>query len=298
MKYLVTGSSGFIGAHLVELLREGEDEVKGLDRRPDPAHTNIVLDLMNRDRVFSVMKEFRPDRLMHLAALGGVGASVENPIPYAENNVLVSSYVLEAARRVGVMKAVFVSSSSVYGDSKTLPLAEDMPCVEPLSPYAAGKRAVEILASVYWKTYGFDVSVVRPFSVYGPDCRPELVVRRFLEAALHARTVEIYGDGKSARDFTYVDDVARGIKLAAQTEGWGIYNLGSGHPVKVNELLDLVRKTTGRPVEAVHCAERPGEIRETFANTAHAKKALGWSAEVSIEEGLERTWQWMLSSPK
>jgi UDP-glucuronate 4-epimerase len=297
VRYLVTGSSGFIGAHTVRYLRSnGEHDVRGLDKRPDAAVTDFVLDLTLRDRLFSLMAEFRPDRIIHLAALGGVNFSLEKPIPYAENNVLATSYLLEAARQTGAKKVVLVSSSSVYGDSKTLPLKEDMPCVEPLSPYAAGKRAIELLGFVYSATFGMDVSVMRPFSVYGPNCRQDLVVRRFLDAALHGRSVEIYGDGSAARDFTYVDDVVRGLARAAAASGWGIYNLGAGRPVTVNELLDLVGKIAKRKVEAVYCAERPGEVRRTFADISNARRAFGWYPEVSLEEGLERTWQWLVSS--
>ncbi|MBN1809093.1 MAG: GDP-mannose 4,6-dehydratase [Planctomycetes bacterium] len=294
--WLVTGSSGFIGGRLVEVLRGAGLDVAGLDRLPLPGRTDIVADIRQSGNLFEEFSRLKPAAVLHLAALGGVRASVEDPVPYAESNVLGSSFVLEAARRSGVSKVVLVSSSSVYGDSAVLPLSEDMPCVAPLSPYAAGKRSMELAGWVYHRTYGMDVTLVRPFSVYGPRCRPELVVRKFLLAALRGTAVQVYGDGNAARDFTYVDDVVHGIRLAALHRGWGIYNLGGGRSVSVNELIELIRSITGRNLTVEYAEARPGEVAKTAADISRAAAELGWRPEVGMEEGLGRTWQWLLEN--
>jgi len=310
---LVTGAAGFIGWKTCEfLLREGR-RVLGVDNLNDYYDPGLKawrrdqllrhsgfrffeLDIENYGALRLLFETFPVEAVINLAARAGVRASIEDPWVYYRTNVEGTLNLLELMRRHGVRKMVLASTSSVYAGSP-LPYREDLPVNRPLSPYAASKKAAEVLAYSYHHLYGLDISVVRYFTVYGPAGRPDMSYFRFIKWIDEGHTVVVYGDGTQARDFTYVDDIARGTILALRPLGYEIINLGGGrNPVSINTLIEKIEKLLGKKARVEYREFHRADMKVTWAEIEKAKKLLSWEPKVDLDEGLARTVEWYLEN--
>jgi len=300
---LVTGCAGFIGSHLVERLVEAPDvRVVGVDNLSTGKESNIApfldrfefvqADIRNRDSIESALEGV--DTVFHLAALGSVPRSVDNPQETHANNVNGTVTLLDLARRAGVSRFVFSSSSSVYGDQGGEKKVEGM-VTRPLSPYAASKVAGEAYCYAFASSYGLETVALRYFNVYGPrqdpNSRYAAVVPKFFKAALVGEPLIVYGNGNQTRDFTFVRDVVQANLLAASVNLGErepvVCNVGRGEPVSVNDLARLVCEFCASPSDVVHDAPRKGDVLESTADASRAASVLGFHAETSLAEGLK-----------
>jgi UDP-glucuronate 4-epimerase len=314
-KVLVTGAAGFIGSTLVDrLLAEGR-EVVGLDSF-DPYYPE---DLKRRNLAAALDAEaFRLERgdirdaaslgrlfsdedfegVVHLAALAGVRPSLERPAAYADVNVHGTALVLEAATRCGGPRFVFASSSSVYGEREDGPFCESDPVERPVSPYAATKRAGELVAHTFHHAHGLAITCARIFTAYGPRQRPDLAIRKFAERMRRGEAVPIYGDGSSLRDFTFIDDLVDGLLRALDTDlGFAILNLGAGRRVSVLEVVKLLEQQLQVSARIEWLPHQVGDVRRTWADIGAARDLLGYAPHVSFEEGIERFVRWLEETP-
>lgn len=309
MRVVVTGAAGFIGSQLTEGLLADGHEVSGIDAFVDYYPRPLKEENLRRARaagerfrlVEGALQELPlapllegADVVYHLAAQAGVRASWGSEFDrYTEHNVLATQRLLEAAVAAGVPRLVYASSSSVYGDCESLPLREDSPC-RPVSPYGVTKLAAEHLCHLYARNMGLNVVSLRYFTVYGPRQRPDMAFNRFLKAARDGRPVTVYGDGAQTRDFTYIDDILSATRAAADAGRPGTaYNVGGGERVAIAEVLRLVEDVTGRTLEVRREETQKGDMRDTFADTAAARRELGFRPTVALREGLAREWQWL-----
>ena len=310
-RILVTGAAGFIGSNLVDrLLAEGR-EVVGLDsfdpfyaeeqkRRNLAAALNsssfriVRGDIRSEDTVASLFGETPFDSVVHLAALAGVRPSLERPAVYADVNVHGTSVVLEAAVKHGNPRVVFASSSSVYGERKDGPFRETDPVERPISPYAATKRAGELIAHTFHHAHGLSITCARIFTAYGPRQRPDLAIRKFAERMLEGRSVPVFGDGQSLRDFTYIDDLVDGLVKAIDRDlGFSILNFGAGRQIAVLEVIKLLEKTLKVSAAIEWLPAQTGDVRRTWSDIAAAREALGFEPQISFEEGITRFTDWL-----
>ncbi len=311
MNFLVTGGAGFIGSHLCErLLREGHavwtlDDLNGFY---DPAlkeknlrqirslgkpFTFVRGDLTDRPCVDRLLREVKFDQIVHLAARAGVRPSLEEPALYQRVNVEGTVNLLEAARVAGVKKFTMASSSSVYGVNAKTPFAESDPIFSPISPYAASKLACEALGHVYHHVYGFDVAMLRFFTVYGPRQRPDLAIHKFARRIAAGEPIEVYGDGSTARDYTYITDILDGIMACTrQTFGFEIFNLGGSHPVTLSRLIELLEKALQKKAIIKRLREQQGDVPRTWADIGKAGARLGYLPKVGIEDGILLFLEW------
>jgi UDP-glucuronate 4-epimerase len=315
---LVTGCAGFIGHGVVlELLGRGRSVV-GLDNLNDyyePALKQARLaacaaaagrftfhrtDLADRAALAEVFRRHRPARIVHLAAQAGVRYSFENPQAYIDSNVSGFVNLLECARAAGTVEhLVYASSSSVYGANAKQPFSVDDPVEQPVSLYAATKRAGELIAQVYALQFGLRLTGLRYFTVYGPWGRPDMAPLKFARAILEGRTIEIYGDGDMRRDFTYIDDIVRGTLLALDHAAPGsgpahrIYNLGNRHPEPLLRFIEVLERAAGRTALRRLLPMQPGDVRSTAADIERTTRELGWQPTTSIDEGLPRLVDWV-----
>jgi UDP-glucuronate 4-epimerase len=313
MKVLLTGAAGFIGSHLAErLLAEGH-EVVGLDSfdsflyDAETKERNAAL-LVGRPRFRLVRGDILDGRLLqalatdvdlvvHLAALAGVRPSIAEPLRYARTNVEGTLQVLETCRAVGIKRLVFASSSSVYGarGGRCAAFVEDDPCLQPASPYAATKRAGELLCSNYRDLFGIGSAQLRFFTVYGPRQRPEMAIHLFTRRIAAGETVTLFGDGSSARDYTYVDDIVDGAYracLQVQPGESTIYNLGGSRTTTLLRLVELIGEALGQPPILEFRPDQPGDVPITYADITRAGRDLGYDPRVPIEEGIRRFVEW------
>ncbi|RMD85396.1 MAG: SDR family oxidoreductase [Candidatus Dadabacteria bacterium] len=301
---LVTGGAGFIGSNLVEALVEAGHHVRVLDNLSNGDEKNLE---PFAGRVEFVRGDVRDRRtvaravegvevVFHLAALGSVVRSVEDPAASNDVNVAGTLEVLLAARDAGVRRVVYSSSSSVYGDNPALPKREDL-ATSPISPYAVSKLAGEQYARVFYRVYGLETVCLRYFNVFGPRQRPDspyaAVIPRFMRAALAGEPLVVFGDGRQSRDFTYVENVVRANLLAAQAPGVAgeVFNVACGRRITLLEIIETLERITGRRLERRHEAPRVGDVRHSEADVSAAAARLGYRVEVSFEEGLRRTWK-------
>ncbi|HEY7413532.1 MAG TPA: NAD-dependent epimerase/dehydratase family protein [Vicinamibacteria bacterium] len=308
MRAVVTGAAGFIGSHLSErLLAEGH-EVVGLDSFVDyyPRACKERNLLAARDhRAFRLVEASLQeadlasllegaDHVYHLAAQAGVRASWGRDFDvYTGNNVLGTQRLLEAAVAAGRPRVVYASSSSVYGDAPALPFHESARC-EPVSPYGVTKLAAEHLATLYQRNHGLPTVSLRYFTVYGPRQRPDMAFHRFLRAFLEGSPVRLYGDGTQTRDFTFIDDIVTATRAAGDRgRPGGVYNVGGGERVSVNDVLRLIEDVTGRRAEVERDPAQKGDMRDTSADTSAAAQDLGFRSTVGLAEGLRREWDWI-----
>lgn len=254
------------------------------------------LDVEDRAGVEALFAGERFDGVVHLAARAGVRASLEAPHAFLATNTTGALNVLEAMRRHDVKKLVLASTSSVYAGCP-VPYREDQAVGTPLSPYAATKQAAELLAYAYHRLHGIDVSVLRYFTVFGPAGRPDMSPFRFIEAVIAGRALEIHGDGRQTRDFTFVDDIARGTVLALRPLGYEVVNLGGGRrPLALLDAIALMERFTGRPALRNHRPFHAADVADTAADIGKADRLLGWRPEVDVEEGFRRAVEWHLAN--
>jgi UDP-glucuronate 4-epimerase len=313
MHLLVTGAAGFIGSHLCErLLREGHS-VTGLDNFDpfyDPALKwgNVAeLQTLGGHRFRLVEGDLRDgpsvaaalqgaEAVVHLAAMAGVRPSIEKPLLYEDVNVRGTLLLLEAMRAAGVRRLVFGSSSSVYGENVKVPFAEDDRVDHPISPYAATKKAGELVCHTWHHLYGLSVACLRFFTVYGPRQRPDLAIAKFTRLLLADQPVPFFGDGGASRDYTYVLDIVDGIMRALEwTDGmprYDIFNLGNARPVDLATLVRLIEVAVGRTARLERLPRQPGDVARTFADVHKASEKLGFVAKTSIDEGIGRYVEW------
>lgn len=308
MTILVTGGAGFIGSHVVEALLARGDNVAIVDDFNDfydPAlkrrnvvtfgnrATIIEADIRDTTTLREIFSTGHFDAVAHIAARAGIRPSVAQPRLYIEVNVLGTQNLLEMAREFGVQKFVLASSSSVYGVGQPVPFREDAALLHPISPYAATKLAAEALCHVYHHLNGLDVTCLRLFTVYGPRQRPDLAIHKFTNAILRGKPVEMYGDGTTARDYTYSDDVVEGFLAALdRCAGFEIVNLSESRTVELRELVQLIEKAVGKKAQLRQLPAQPGDVPITYADISKAKRLLGYNPQVTIEEGIQRFVDW------
>jgi nucleoside-diphosphate-sugar epimerase len=311
----VTGAAGFIGSRVAALLHEQGFAVAGLDSFNDAYDVRLKdwrwaqlekragmelhrLDLGDVKGLTALFeKSARPvlapfDAVINLAARAGVRASVEQPALYVEANVSGSLNLLELCRRFGVKKFVLASTSSLYGREHPTPYREDLNTDHQLSPYAATKKAAEAMAYTYHFLHGLDISVLRYFTVYGPAGRPDMTPLRFTQRIREGRTITVFGDGSQSRDFTYVDDIARGTIAALAPAGYEIFNLGSDQPLKLSELIGLIEELTGQKAKIDYRPWHPADMTATWADISKARRVLGWEPRTSFRAGMEKLVAW------
>lgn len=312
-RVLLTGVAGFIGARTAELLLERGDEVDGVDNLNDyydvrlkqhrlqrlvgrPGFRFERLDLEDLGALQRLFASRRFDAVLNLAARAGVRYSLENPHVYLTTNAHGTLNLLECLRAHDVQKLVLASTSSLYA-GQPMPFHEELPVNTPISPYAASKKAAEVLAYTYHHLFGLDVSVVRYFTVYGPAGRPDMAPFRFVRAIVEGEPVTLFGDGTQGRDFTYVDDIARGTLAALAPVGYEVVNLGGGRePVTVNRMIQLIEGFAGRAALVEQRPAHKTDMQDTWADVRKAKRLLGWEPRVPFEAGLEQTVAWYVEN--
>lgn len=312
---LVTGAAGFIGSHLCEALIARGDRVVGIDNLdpfydPKLKHENIRAvtdaapgrfefihaDLNNDDALRRALDRTRPGLIVHLAAKAGVRPSIEDPVGYAHANVAATARVMHHAHAARVERLVIASSSSVYGNNTKTPFSEDDPVEHPISPYAATKRACELIAHTHHHLTGTPVAMLRFFTVFGPRQRPDLAIGKFMRLVAQNRPIAMFGDGSTSRDYTAITDIVRGILAAADRIdrfGYRVWNLGGDHPMRLDELIDAIGDTVGRrPIVERHPMQ-PGDVERTWADLTRARTELGYECRTTIRQGLEAQWNWL-----
>src|SRR3989440_2728854 len=309
-KYLVTGAAGFIGSHVSEALIGRGDEVTGVDNfdqfyARDVKERNLSglrklpgFRFVEADVARDPMPLDGIEAIIHLAAKPGVRPSLDDPGAYMEANVTATARLIDAARRRGLTRIVFGSSSSVYGNSTPAPFAEDKPAILPISPYAASKRAGELLAHAFAHLYPLKIICLRFFTVYGPRQRPDLAIHRFTDLIARGRPVRVHGDGSSERDYTYITDCLDGVLAALDwTAGAAsgtveTVNLGGGARVRLDRLIALIAKALGQEARIERHPDQPGDVRLTDADLVHAGRVLGFKPRIGIEEGIRKFVDW------
>jgi UDP-glucose 4-epimerase len=289
MKVLVTGGSGFIGAATVSALLARGHDVVNVDLQPAASgEKHYAVDVTDSDALQAVFREERPQRVIHLAAHISVPASVANPQMDMEQNIGGSLSVFEACRKFDVDRVLFASSAAVYGNAATPPIGEDAP-VMPMSPYGISKRAVEQYLVGFYKQW-FSYAIFRYGNVYGPRQSAEggAVIAKFIEGVTRCGRIEVYGDGTQVRDFVHVEDVAHANVLAIEQDTSFLLNLGSGIPVSVKDLIDVLRSLVPTSFEVVQQPPRPGDIHSSYYNVTRVKDVLQWSPKISLSVGLEQ----------
>jgi UDP-glucuronate 4-epimerase len=314
MNFLVTGGAGFIGSHLCERLLAAGHNVWALDdlnpfydvaikqtnlceiEKSGKGFTFVKGDVTEPACLAELFGNVRFDQIVHLAARAGVRPSLIEPALYQRVNVEGTAQLLEAARRHSVKKITIASSSSVYGINARVPFTESDPIFSPISPYAASKLACEALGHVYHHVYGMDVVMLRFFTVYGPRQRPDLAIHKFAKLIDAGKPIPVFGDGATARDYTYVTDTLDGIMACLQKEfGYEIFNLGESQTVELNYLITLLEKALGRKAMLDRQPAQPGDVPLTFANISKAQRLLGYRPRMKVEEGIPKFVEWLRS---
>ena len=318
-KYLVTGAAGFIASQVCLQLLDQSNQVVGVDNLNDyydvslkewrlrqlENHSNAQnfhfekLDIENQESLKALFKNQGSfDAVLNLAARAGVRYSMENPHVYFSTNAEGTLNLLECIRESDCKKFVLASTSSLYAGQK-MPFTEDLAVNEPLSPYAASKKAGELMAYSYHKLYQIDVSVVRYFTVFGSAGRPDMSPYRFIKWITEGEIIQVFGDGSQSRDFTYVNDIARGTIAAIQDVGYEIINLGGGrNPVSLNTIIEKLETLIGKKAVIEYKPFHVADLMETLADINKAKNLLGWEPKVSLDEGLEKSVSWYMKNRK
>ena len=314
MNILITGAAGFIGSRTAELLLSEKHQVIGVDNLNDyyapsfkrfrlkelSRHSNfkfIELDIENYDELHTVFKNHNFDIIINLAARAGVRYSIENPFIYAQTNFVGSLNLLDLMRNYKVSKYVMASTSSIYADSE-MPFLESLAVNTPISPYAATKKAAELMAYTYHHQFGIDVSIVRYFTVYGPSGRPDMSVLRFIKWIDEGKPILLYGDGTQSRDFTYIDDIAKGTILASKAKiGYEIINLGGGNnPITMNTLIEKIEQLLNKKAIIDSHPFHSADVDSTWANIEKAKELIDWKPTVNLDDGLKNTVEWYMKN--
>ena len=307
--YLVTGAAGFIGSHVSRLLLASNAVVVGIDDLNDYYDVRIKTqrlnalksqdgfeffqtDIRNRAELEQLFQKYKFDGIINLAARAGVRYSMDFPDIYLETNAHGTLNILECMRLYGVKKMVLASTSSLYA-GHPLPFTEDMPVNSPISSYAASKKAAELLSYSHHHLFDLDISVLRYFTVYGPAGRPDMCIFRFIKWIDEGSPVEIFGDGKQSRDFTYVDDIARGTVAALKPLGYEIINFGGGRePVDLLTIISQIESRLGKKAKLEFSPMHRADVMESSANISKAGDLLGWEPQTSVQEGVDQCLQW------
>jgi nucleoside-diphosphate-sugar epimerase len=316
---LLTGCAGFIGSKVTEFLLADGYTVVGIDNLNeayDPrlkywrldqikGHPNFQfhqLDITLRAPLRALFEsgpkthDLEPAAVINLAARAGVRQSVENPWIYFETNVAGTLNLLELCREFGVQRFVLASTSSLYGQGNPLPFREDANTDGPLSPYAASKKAAEVLCYTYHYLYGIDIAVLRYFTVYGPAGRPDMSLFRFVQWISEGRPVMVYGDGRQSRDFTYVDDIARGTIASLKSVGYEAINLGSDTPIVLMDAIRLIEELVEKKADIVYGPRHPADVLATWADISKAERLLGWRPQTTFPDGVVALVRWYQAS--
>lgn len=307
---LVTGAAGFIGSHLCDSLLEENFDVIGIDNfdsfyDPDIKKRNLqnfqnnpqfhfheasIIDISVLEKIFS---QYRISQIVHLAAKAGVRPSIEHPIAYRRTNIDGTLNLLEMARQHNIDRFVFASSSSVYGNNKKVPFSEDDPVDNPISPYAATKKACELLCYTYHHLYKIHISCLRFFTVYGPRQRPEMAIHRFTRQIDSGGPIDLYGYGKPQRDYTYIEDIIQGVMSAIENvNGYEIFNLGESKTISTSQLVEIIEKNLGKNAIRSQREMQPGDVDITYADISKAQRVLNYQPRTSIEEGISKFTEW------
>ncbi len=318
---LVTGAAGFIGSHVCDALLARGQRVVGLDnldpfydpqiKRRNVAEVRAAAkqpgdfeliegDICDQALVRDVLSRVKPAGIIHLAAKAGVRPSISDPAGYSRVNVLGTSVMLEEARRAGVSRCVLASSSSVYGNASRVPFAETDDVSRPISPYAATKRACELLAHTHWHLTRMPTACLRFFTVFGPRQRPDLAISLFLNRISRGEPIDVFGDGATSRDYTFVSDIVRGV-LAAHDRidrfGYRIWNLGHSEPVTLSDMIATIARAVDRAPKLIRKPAQPGDVERTYADISRARADLEYDPRTSFSEGVARHWAWMVRQP-
>ena len=312
MSVLVTGAAGFIGSHTVERLLDRGEAVVGLDNYDDFYDPAVKAANLSRARDHARFREVRGDirdgerlaalpedveAIVHLAARAGVRPSIRHPALYADVNEVGTARLLELARDRGIRTFLFASSSSVYGNNEKVPFSEDDPVDHPISPYAATKKAGELLCHSFHHVYGTTVACLRFFTVYGPRQRPDLAVHKFARLIADGHAIPVYGDGSSQRDYTYVDDILEGVdgalRWARDNEGaYEVVNLGESRTVSLSEMIRVLSEEMGVEPEIDRQPFQPGDVERTWADVSKAGRLFGYRPRTEFRDGVRRFLEW------
>lgn len=317
---LVTGAAGFIGSHVVDRLLARGDHVIGIDNF-DPfysielKHRNMIgarsndgfrfheVDILNGDQLAGILERRRIDVIVHLAAKAGVRPSLKDPNGYVRTNVDGTQSLLTVAKDLGIQRFVFGSSSSVYGNSNSVPFDERDGAIEPISVYAATKRAAELLCFTHQLLYGGSLLCLRFFTVYGPRQRPDLAIRKFTANIAAGQPIRLFGDGSTERDYTWIDDICAGVLAAVDRSAkypheFEVINLGGSRTTSLRRLVELISSALSRDPIIEWAPPQPGDVERTFARVEKAKRLLGYEPEIPIEEGITRFVRWYLATER
>eukprot|EP00276_Gloeochaete_wittrockiana_P007014 CAMPEP_0184643752 /NCGR_PEP_ID=MMETSP0308-20130426/582_1 /TAXON_ID=38269 /ORGANISM="Gloeochaete witrockiana, Strain SAG 46.84" /LENGTH=368 /DNA_ID=CAMNT_0027071901 /DNA_START=217 /DNA_END=1323 /DNA_ORIENTATION=+ len=315
-KILVTGGAGFIGCHTAKALLDRGDDVVIVDEVNDyydprfkyanlhwlqsaftPERVKVyVRDLCDSEFLDAVFTKEKPDLVCHLAARAGVRPSIDRPELYVHSNILATTYVFEMCRRHNIKHCVWASSSSIYGGIDAPIFTETLRTDQPVSPYAATKRACELMSYTYYHLYKFNVTGLRFFTVYGPRGRPDMAPFKFLDRVYRGHTIDQFGDGSTSRDYTYVDDIVSGVVAALdRPNGYKIYNLGSSRPFLLSKFIQIVEETVGKKAIINVLPPQPGDVDRTYADITSSTQDLGYRPHTRFEDGLKATFDWYLS---
>ncbi len=314
---LITGAAGFIGSSLTDRLLAQGQQVVGIDNfcdfyNPQVKHRNIEhamaqanftlveIDIRDRAAVLETFARYQPGTVVHLAAMAGVRPSIENPAYYTAVNLDGTVNLLDGAVGVGVQKFLFASSSSVYGNNPKVPFAETDNVDHPISPYAATKKAGELICHAYHHLHKLPMSCLRFFTVFGPRQRPDLAIHKFLKLVGSGQTIPVFGDGSTSRDYTFIDDIVTGLcwaldrcSMTGPGGGYRVYNLGGNHPASLNQLIATIEKVTGNKAKIDRQPMQPGDVERTWADLTRSQAELGYTPQTSLEEGIAKQWAWL-----
>lgn len=310
MFYFVTGGAGFIGSHLIERLLSENYNICCLDNfnnyysptikwrniekvAQHPHFKLIEGDILDEALLENIFQNHRFDGIVHLAARAGVRPSVVNPKLYEEVNVRGTMNLLEIAKQHQIKKFILASSSSVYGNNSKVPFSESDPVDNPISPYAATKKAGELIAYTYSALYNISITCLRFFTVYGPRQRPDMAIHKFTKLIAAGEEIPVYGDGKAKRDFTFITDIINGVvRSIERCDGYNIYNLGESQVVPLMELIGLIEKNLGLKAKIKWLPPQPGDVPITYADISKAKAELDYQPEVDISDGIVDFIKW------
>ena len=312
--YFINGGAGFIGSTLADKLLEQGNKVividnfcdfydpklkeKNIEKNKNNENYKIYReDIRNKEKLAEIFNENKIDGIIHLAAMAGVRPSIENPILYQEVNCLGTQNILEEMKKHNLKNLVMASSSSVYGNCKEVPFREDMIVDYAISPYAATKKANEVMTHVYHKLDNMNVIMLRFFTVYGPKQRPDLAINKFTNLMLNDEEIPMFGDGTTSRDYTYIDDIADGIiKAINYVENnenvYEIINLGNSSPISLKEMINTIGKALNIEPKIKQLPMQPGDVDRTYADITKAKNMLGYEPKTSFEEGIRKFIEW------
>lgn len=316
MNILVTGGAGFIGSSLCEKLILEDHKVFCLDNFCDyyapslkeenisglKQHPNFYLfreDIRNYQALEQIFAEHNIELIIHLAAMAGVRPSIENPLLYTDVNINGTMNLLEMTRKFNIKHFIFASSSSIYGNNKKVPFSESDNVDYPISPYAATKKAGELLCYNYHHLYKLSVACLRFFTVYGPKQRPDLAIHKFTQAILNNKTIPVYGDGSTKRDYTYIDDILDGITKAIdyvfQEIRYEIFNLGESHTITLNKMIETIEQTLGKKADKHVLPVQAGDVNCTYADISKSKNILKYNPTTDFKSGIEKFIKWKLA---